>query len=622
VGAPFAATGVTALTVLLLADVLRAWMPSVIFVYARAGSTPATQMGAFAFLPFLAVLVVAAVLRWRRPADLVAAAAAGLVLARVLLQGTDGGDAQLWAGTAAVTAGLLLLTALSRVVAATAAGVGVVSGLALDAALHTTLRSTDLVWRDGVASWIAVLLIGALTLAAAVRLRRSSETVPAPGRAWLAVGPVLVIHLVVSGLVSRPAAVLGWPEALAAALVLAAHAAAVVLVVVAGRVGARLIGPVGAAVVAIGLAGAVLVSAAPAVAIGHALLPLGLGLCLVGSFSGTAPTRARRSAVTAASGLVLFVLLGFGYFAAYDMALPLDNRLFLAVAAAVIGVVAVTGRDAVPPRAAGAPPTVAIAAVALLIAAAGTGAVAAAAAAPEASPGDGFPVRIMLYNVQMGFDTAGRYSGPSQGQVVAAESPDLVVLNEVSRGWLVNGNVDVLPELVERTALPAQFFPAADPVWGNAVLSRHPVREVRGAELPRAGAAMRRSVLSMVVDLGGGQELGLVATHLHHVEGEPEVRRRQVEVLDREARRLAVGGRPVVVAGDMNAEPGSPELAPLEEWLVEATADQGPQATWPSWDPRAHIDLIYVTPDLRASEVAVPASEASDHLGVAVTLTR
>jgi endonuclease/exonuclease/phosphatase family metal-dependent hydrolase len=484
--------------------------------------------------------------------------------------------------------------------------------------MHTLLRSADLVWRGGPWAWLGVLVLcGALLTAALLWWRaapRDNEQAVGPARGWVVVGPVLVLHLVVSGLASRPLAVLGWSEPAAGALVLVAHALGVVLVA-AGWARWRWAGLLGALLVLGGLAGAVVGGGTPAVAAGHLALPPGIALCLAAAFRPEGSPR--RAALSAAAGLLLFVLLGFGYYAAYDMALPVDNRLFLAVAAVLVALAA--RRPAVTAPQAGRRPAL-VAAAAVVVAVAGTGLVAAAVDTPAAASGDGFPVRVMLYNLQMGFDTAGRYSGPAQGEVIAGEAPDLVVLNEVSRGWLVNANVDVLPAVSERTGLPARFFPAADPVWGNAILARHPLQDVRGTELPRSGAAMRRSVLSAVVDLGAGQQLGVVATHLHHVEGDTEVRRRQVEVVDAEARRLAAGGRPVVVMGDMNAEPGSPELAPLESWLVEAGAVDGPLATWPSWDPEVHIDLVYTTPDLRAEAVSVPRTEASDHLGVAVTL--
>jgi endonuclease/exonuclease/phosphatase family metal-dependent hydrolase len=132
-------------------------------------------------------------------------------------------------------------------------------------------------------------------------------------------------------------------------------------------------------------------------------------------------------------------------------------------------------------------------------------------------------------------------------------------------------------------------------------------------------------VVSATVDLGDGELLGVVGTHLHHVDGDGHVRTPQAEQVAAEARRLAGEALPVVIMGDMNAEPGDPELEPYLdarfENAVTPNAD-GEVLTFPSWGPYEHIDHVFTTPDLAASEVVVPGSQASDHLGVALTLER
>jgi len=47
-----------------------------------------------------------------------------------------------------------------------------------------------------------------------------------------------------------------------------------------------------------------------------------------------------------------------------------------------------------------------------------------------------------------------------------------------------------------------------------------------------------------------------------------------------------------------------------------------PGYTNPSDQPRQRIDYIRITPDLTASDVAITADAASDHLGVVATVSR
>ncbi len=81
-------------------------------------------------------------------------------------------------------------------------------------------------------------------------------------------------------------------------------------------------------------------------------------------------------------------------------------------------------------------------------------------------------------------------------------------------------------------------------------------------------------------------------------------------------------GAPLVVAGDLNTEPGDPAFTAFTDaGLVDALAAARPLPTSPADDPREQIDHVLVSPDLVAADaVAVPGT-ASDHLPVAVTLT-
>jgi endonuclease/exonuclease/phosphatase family metal-dependent hydrolase len=629
---------VAAGTVLLL-DTIRVWLPSVIFVYGRAGDTPATEMGAFALVPFALAFGGVVAVRFLPSAPLAAVAATSLAAARLALQLTAGGDPQLWLSTVGATAGLIWLVAVAGgALAGRTAAAGLVAGLAADALLHTLLRSTGLAWRGGLGAWVALLAITAVVLAGAWRSAPAGAA-RGTGRAWFAVGPLLVLHALLGGVVSHLHTVTSWPETAAAGVVAAAHglAAACGLWVVAhGR--ARSAARVGALLVLAGLGAMLTVPSGPGAAgslasalaaVGHVMLPVGAAVA-VAALVGT-PRRAApiRPAFGCAAGLLAFLALAFGYYAAYDLLLPFDNRLLLWAAAGMLTAVAALAPDAASPEgrvertavpAGVTRRTVAQLAV-LPIAAAllAAGVVAFGRAPATATTGAGLPVRVATYNIQMGFDVHGRHDLDGLVRALADERPALVGLQEVSRGWLINAATDALPRLAEELGMSYAFTPAADAVWGNALLSRHPLRIVEEVVLPRGEAPMPRSAQAAIVDLGAGVELGVVNTHLSHRTEEAGLRAQQIAIVDDLVRRLADGGRPVVLIGDLNAEPGSPELAPLEAWLDQAW-DDAPAGTWPSWGPVELIDHILLSGDLTARDHRVGETLASDHLPVFVTV--
>ncbi|MBM0260426.1 endonuclease/exonuclease/phosphatase family protein, partial [Micromonospora sp. 4G55] len=108
----------------------------------------------------------------------------------------------------------------------------------------------------------------------------------------------------------------------------------------------------------------------------------------------------------------------------------------------------------------------------------------------------------------------------------------------------------------------------------------------------------------------------------HHLQPPPG---REPVVQARAVASFALGhaaGRPLVVAGDMNTEPGAPGFAEFTRaGLVDALAAARPLPTSPADDPREQIDHVLVSPGLTGADAVAPRGTASDHLPVAVTLT-
>ncbi|MGW3603605.1 endonuclease/exonuclease/phosphatase family protein [Micromonospora sp. NPDC005161] len=627
-------TGWLALGVLLLIDVLRVWLPGIIItIFGQAASTPAELMGAFALGWFVLALAAPALVRRVGARPVTVAAAVVLAAARLALTAAPGGRTQLWLATAGLLAGLVWLVGVA---AATDRPVpGLALGLAANAAAHAVLDTYDLVWRG---DWVAWLLSAvAVTVFLLGTALPSVPAGPGGARAWLLAGPALLLAgmVALSPALARTGTsylVAGDGVARSPLFGLAPLPVAVAGFLLAALVGAprrwgRALGPAAL------LAGALLFALDRGDLLVAAVLltAVGLGACLAhtddaGSVEGAddagraggAEDSARwagRRGYAVAVGMLVFALGAVGYYSAYDLGYP--NGAVPVVVAALVAVVALAARPVGRPAPAPLPPlrtTAAVTALALL-------APLLADEVPAADNRDGPPERltVVAYNVRMGFGLDGRFDLAGLTAAVDRQRPDVVLLSEVDRGWLLNGGHDTLDLLADRLGMPYVFGPAADPVWGDAVLSRWPGTDPRTLPLPAVGAPTGAQALAVTLDLGAGVRTAVVSTHLQPPPDlGPVVQARAVTDF---ATRYAAG-RPLVVAGDLNTEPGDEAFGQLSAaGLVDALAAARPLATSPADDPRQQIDHVFVSPGLTPTGPVAPRGTSSDHLPVAVTLT-
>ncbi|MFG1672788.1 endonuclease/exonuclease/phosphatase family protein [Micromonospora sp. NPDC049282] len=322
---------------------------------------------------------------------------------------------------------------------------------------------------------------------------------------------------------------------------------------------------------------------------------------------GRVAARRGRAAVV---GMLVFAVATVAYYAAYDLGYP--NGWVPVAAALLVALVAFTG----PPWSAPALPDPARTWILV-----GLTALAGFGTQLDVPPSDPRPggtppaVRVTAYNIRMGFGLDGRLDLDAVARQLRGS--DVVLLSEVDRGWWLNGGHDTLALLAGRLRMPYVFAPAADPLWGDAVLSRFPARSGRTRPLAAHGAPTGAQALGVTLDLGG-RELAVVATHLQPPPGRDPVEQA------REVAAFAAGyaaGRPLLLGGDLNTEPDDPAFAEFTRaGLVDALAAARPLRTSPADDPRTQIDHVFVSPGLVATEARAPRTEASDHLPVTLTV--
>jgi endonuclease/exonuclease/phosphatase family metal-dependent hydrolase len=237
------------------------------------------------------------------------------------------------------------------------------------------------------------------------------------------------------------------------------------------------------------------------------------------------------------------------------------------------------------------------------------------------------PVRVATFNIHHGAGLDGRVDLERIAAVVEAGAPDVVGLQEVDRHFGERSQfVDQATWLAERLGMHVVFGANLDfdPLtpdaprrqYGTALLTRERVREWRNTLLPRPQGGEQRGLLEMVIKVRGTP----VRVFTTHLQNDSQVER--LAQVDAIRARLAGVRESVVLVGDLNATPASPEVGAITEDLADAwaTAGEGDGFTYDAATPHARIDYVLSSPDVVARTAAVVSTDASDHLPVFVDL--
>jgi len=224
------------------------------------------------------------------------------------------------------------------------------------------------------------------------------------------------------------------------------------------------------------------------------------------------------------------------------------------------------------------------------------------------------PFRVMTYNIHQGFNAGQVPSLDMLVDVISRESPDVLVLQEVVRGWMIDEQHDALGVLAERLDMPYVFAPNIGDLYGNAILSRFPMTDVKRVHFALEGGAKHQPRGAVGVRVG---DVLIVTTHLDDVADSSAIRQEQVRTILREWD----GEKVAIVAGDMNAEPGDLEMGLFSEAGYGDLAEPaGPTTTMD--DPPKRIDYIWGIGVIGSSPHTVMALGASDHRAVVVNVAK
>lgn len=503
-------------------------------------------------------------------------------------------------------------------------GRGFLLGIAADTTIHGAFGTLDLSWQSGI---LPVLLVAILVAAQWWLLARNPSIPDEPTDARLAdnlplaaIGPFIFVMELIFQNIARATTLTGFSPPMAFGLIVIANAvglAAALFPIVRDRATmfALFLGVVFLAIL----------GSRPDPSSGTTDLLYLFGNLLLFPFvtlifAGlTVPTVRKglwSSSIANGIGWLLFVLLSFLYYVSYDIRIPFSNSSLSFVAIVLIGLFLLAAMRRMPQLTAASDWTSATLAFAMLIVPIVIG---VNYQAPRTSAGKGFPVRVMSYNLHNGFNPSGRLDPDALAQTIQEANPEVVALQEVERGWLIDSKLDLLAYLSQRLQMPYIFGPTADPVWGNAILSRYPIKEWGNAPLPPRTLLLKRGYMWARVDVGSGEELLFIATHYDHIDKDTEIRQQQSPVIVKfwnERTRT-------IFLGDLNAHPDAKEIAMLRDGGLSdafAASGWGTGFTFESMAPSRRIDYIWSSPDLTVRDFFIPNSAASDHLGIAVTV--
>lgn len=231
-------------------------------------------------------------------------------------------------------------------------------------------------------------------------------------------------------------------------------------------------------------------------------------------------------------------------------------------------------------------------------------------------------LRILTFNIYHGATMKGDFDLDYIAGVIGDTDPDLVALQEVDFRTRRARGYDLSTELGWRLKMASVFGRAmyyGGGEYGEAVLSRFSFISTRNVPLPFTGIREPRAALEVITVLQSGDTIAFIGTHLDHVADDKD-RLLQVERIN----QLFTSGRyPVILAGDMNAVPGSEPIRLLEEYWTGAYDKAAPAPTYPSIDPEKKIDYVMFGPSGRwrviSSEV-IQDTIASDHCAHLVVL--
>jgi endonuclease/exonuclease/phosphatase family metal-dependent hydrolase len=236
----------------------------------------------------------------------------------------------------------------------------------------------------------------------------------------------------------------------------------------------------------------------------------------------------------------------------------------------------------------------------------------------------GQELKVMSYNIHHGRNALGDIDLNAIAAVIKKSGAELVGLQEVDSVCNRSGKVDQMKVLGELTGMHYAFkrhFNYDGGSYGLGILSKFPISQVYEQRITsfsdKEDEKKTLVFLSADIPVKSDKTIHFATVHFDYRK-DPAVRLAQSsEVTD----YLSKVNKPVVLTGDLNAEPDKAEIRNL--YKIFTDSDLSGAFTFPANQPVKKIDYILVsTPDLKkvVDHQVIDEPVASDHRPVSATV--
>lgn len=229
----------------------------------------------------------------------------------------------------------------------------------------------------------------------------------------------------------------------------------------------------------------------------------------------------------------------------------------------------------------------------------------------------GQELKVMTYNIHHGRNGEGQVDLNAIAEVIKKSGAEFIGLQEVDSVCRRSGNVDQMKVLAELTGMYYSFgkhFNYDGGSYGLGILSKFPVSKVYEQRITSFSKNedddKTLAFLSADIQLSPEKTILFATVHFDYRK-DPAVRLKQSSEV---TEYLSSISHPIVLTGDLNAEPDKLEIKNLNQAFIDT--DSSGAFTFPADQPVKKIDYILVSkPHLKKvmSQQVVDEPVASDH---------
>jgi len=231
-------------------------------------------------------------------------------------------------------------------------------------------------------------------------------------------------------------------------------------------------------------------------------------------------------------------------------------------------------------------------------------------------------VKVLSFNILHGATTKGDFNLAIIAKIINDANPDFVAMQEVDFKTNRAKKYDLATELGWRTKMVSLFAKAMKydgGEYGGGILSKHTLLQSRNIALPYTKGKEPRVAIEITTILPSGDTIAFIGTHLDHLKNGKD----RISQAKKINAVFSLNKYPTILAGDLNAVPGSTPITILEKFWTSAYNKKDPKPTYPSDKPRLKIDYVLFYPKERWRVLKTEVIQdliASDHCAYLVTL--